>query len=785
MDRRASPQSRFAPSVLSVPMMSRFVLAFVALAALATGASAQVDTPDRPLVVMNLAAHPDDEDGLTMAYYRGNQDAVVHSVVFTRGEGGQNEAGPELYERLGAIRTAETEAAARILGTRVTYLDRYDFGFSKHAAETFTEWSAPRTGFWESRPADLDAEAGRAELVADLVRVIRRFKPDVLFTNHDTTTAWPDAQHGHHQAVGISAVEAFRRAADPAYRPDQLSEAGVDLWQPSRLFLRRGGRSSGAPDAYGVAVPVGDACAATLTRSAETCANRAVDAASQHVSQGFDTFASRFRRDTTYFVLLAQADGVPALPDGATDLAVGLAPNPHVESLDLGTRVDSGRLPGLDGLTARSETVVPSQSVYLTWPRGDDRRETVTVLPPPGAPTRGLFAAEPQSVNIDAGQLRVPVPSGTTPTLPAYRAQYGPGRGTAPMLYEVRDASGTVVAGGRLPVEIAPPATVDLDPSPIQLVRGRNEIPVSLTSYEAGRDTVMVGLTVYRVSDSGADDRAVWFRAMPVAAADSGATFSVDLEDAEPGRYRVLAEARTSGCGLPWFRVERPAAILPDISVAPGLRVGFVASYDGTMGQAMRVMGATVTDLDSLALAGDLSAFDTIVIDIRATLERADLREHFPRLLDWVEGGGHLVVGYHKTFEWNDGADQYAPYPLRLGRDRVVDETAPVTVLQPDHALFQFPHALTEADWDGWVQERGLYFPADADDRYQRLVSLSDEGEEALTTGLLLAQYGQGTYLYSPLVWYRQLAALNPGAWRAFANLVSLPLADGTTAGTR
>ena len=753
--------------------MPRFVLAFALAAGLAGASHAQgtgLDAPDRPLVVMNLAAHPDDEDGLTMAYYRGHQDAVVYSVVFTRGEGGQNEAGPDLYERLGAIRTAETEAAARILGTRVTYLDRFDFGYSKHASEAFAEWSAPRTGFWEPRPDALDAQAGRDALVADVVRAIRRFRPDVLFTNHDTTTAGPDTQHGHHQAVGLATLAAFSLAADPGYRPDQLAEPGLALWQPSRLFLRQGGFLEEAPRAYQVAVPVGDACAPTATRPTESCADRAVAAAAQHVSQGFDTFAPRFRRDTTYFSLVAQAPGVPALPAGAADLAVGLAANPHAADLDLATLVDSGRLAPLAGLAAQSATVVPSQSAYLSWPAGDGR-QSITVEPPPGAPARGLFAARPQTAALDAGSLRVAVPSGTPPTLPAFRAQYGTGRGTAPLLYAVRDADGGLVAGGRLPVQIAPPATVDLDPAPIRLTGGRTEVPVSLIPYDATRDTVLVGLTVY-----DATDRAAWFAVAPVAAADAEHTFSVDLEGAAPGRYRVVAEARTSGCGLPWFRAERPAVILPDVAVAPGLRVGFVRSYDGTMGEALRVMGAEVTDLDAAALAGDLSGFDTIVIDIRATLERDDLRERFPRLLDWVEGGGHLVVGYHKTFEWNDGAERYAPYPLRLGRDRVTDETAAVTVLRPEHPLFHTPHALTAADWDGWVQERGLYFPAEADARYERLVALADPGEDALTTGLLLGHHGQGTYLYSSLVWYRQLAALAPGAWRAFANLVSLPL---------
>lgn len=206
-------------------------------------------------------------------------------------------------------------------------------------------------------------------------------------------------------------------------------------------------------------------------------------------------------------------------------------------------------------------------------------------------------------------------------------------------------------------------------------------------------------------------------------------------------------------------------------------------------------MGAEVSALDSVTLAtGDLNQFDTIVLDIRAYLVRADLREHNDRLLDWVRGGGHLVVGYHKTFEWNPGQsgdffdadvvevpdEGFAPYPLRLGRDRVTLEDAPVEVLQPDHVLFQSPHRITTEDWNGWVQERGLYFPADYDERYTELLAMSDPGEEPLRGGLLIAEFGEGTYLYSALGWYRQLEALNPGAWRMFANLVSLPLSRGS-----
>ncbi|GAB5537295.1 MAG: PIG-L family deacetylase [Rubricoccaceae bacterium] len=758
------------------------LLPFLALLALATPVCAQstppsldalassVDRPDRPLVVMNLAGHPDDEDGLTMTYYRGNQDAVVYSVIYTRGEGGQNEIGPDLYERLGAIRTQETEAAARIYGTHVLYLDRYDFGFSKHAWETFDEWSRERGGFWDTDAPKQGSQAGRDALVADLVHLIRRLKPDVMFTNHDTSTAWPNAQHGHHQAVGISAYDAFELAADPTYQPAQLEEDGVDLWQPKRLFLRRGGFSSGAPDDYDAAIPVSDLCAATTVRPEEACHDRAVAGVALHVSQGFDKFAPRFRRDTTYFVLLRESDDAPPLPEDATDLAAGLAPNPHIDAISLGTLVDSGRLPALDGLTVSSPTVVPSEDVFVRWTAGSPAR-TLTVLPPAGAPTEGLIAARSASASLDKGGVRVVVPSGTQPSAPRHRAQYSQPDGTLPYLYAVYEGD-ELVAGGRLPLEIVPPATVDLGASPVVLTAGRMDLPVDVQIFHALTDSVNFGATVY------SEDKAAAFNTQYASSEESSLPFSLNLESLEPGRYRIIADARTTGCGLPWYRDSLPAAVLPDVSVAPGLRVGLVRSYDDATEVALQRMGAEVVLLDSLALAE--SRFDglhTIVLDIRAYLVRPDLKAHNANLLEWVTDGGHMVVGYHKTFEWN--GEDLAPYTLRLGRDRVTMEDAPVKLRQPDHVLFRAPHTIVDSDWDGWVQERGLYFPAEWDERYTELVETGDRGEDPLTSGLLIADVGEGTYAYNALVWYRQLAALNPGAFRLFANLVSLPLTDG------
>ena len=160
-------------------------------------------------VIMNISAHPDDEDGAALAYYRMKYGVKTYSLLFTRGEGGQNEKGPQLYEELGVLRSAETEAAGSILGTRVRFLNFMDFGYSKTATEAFRIWG------------------GQMEALRRLVYVIRRYKPDILFTNHNTIDG-----HGHHQAVAITAIGAFDAAADSTLFPEQLREPGLTLWQP-------------------------------------------------------------------------------------------------------------------------------------------------------------------------------------------------------------------------------------------------------------------------------------------------------------------------------------------------------------------------------------------------------------------------------------------------------------------------------------------------------------------------------------------------------------------------
>ncbi len=759
--------------------MCRFLL--FALLLIAAPAWAQsIDAPE-PLVVMNLAAHPDDEDGLTLAHYRWAHDAAAYSVIYTRGEGGQNEIGPDLYARLGALRTEETERAGRILGSQVRFLNFEDFGYSKFAAEAFERWG------------------GRDAVTARLVEVIRTLKPDVIFTNHDTLTVGPRTQHGQHQAVGLSAYDAFALAADAGYHPEQLAEPGVDLWQPKRLFLRfwRG------PDGERVdaKVPVGD----RIPERDEAAADLAVRAAAEHRSQGFDKFAPRFRADTTYFQLLRAAPGVPPLPPNAADLAAGLAPNQSAADLPLAALLDTGRLTASlqsgEGLRPDTERAVPGQTLPVYWRFG-------TQFAPYGEPVPvevvftgavdTVVTVPPENASNTEPIAMLHIPADAAPSLPKAERQYDRFLSTPPIQYAVRlpGQAGAIYTAEHLALEITEPITVELADGVVRLRPGTNTLSYRIRIDDPAATASVVQLVIAPPGGANVRVRPLVLEEQTVAKAAgwTDETFSFTLpDDVEPGDYELRLEARPVPTPSAWTpaTATRSARVLPPVDVPQGLRIGFVESYDDTTEDALRELGATVVPLDSAALAAaDFAGLHTIVVDIRAYLVRSDLRRYNDALLDWVRGGGHLVVTYQKTFEWNPQYDDpfddaqknpagFAPYPLLLGRDRVTYEDAAVTVLEPEHILFHAPNEIAPGDWDGWVQERGLYFPAEVDERYTELLSMHDPGEAPLTRSTLLAEVGDGTYLYTALGWYRQLAASNPGATRLFANLVSLPLVDG------
>jgi hypothetical protein len=222
------------------------------------------------------------------------------------------------------------------------------------------------------------------------------------------------------------------------------------------------------------------------------------------------------------------------------------------------------------------------------------------------------------------------------------------------------------------------------------------------------------------------------------------------------------------------YRDATVATALFPVRIADGLRVGYIegAGDDGAL--ALRQLGADVQILDGDHLAaGDLSGFHAIVAGIRAYEVRPDLIAHNQRLLDYARDGGTFIVQYNK-YELVEGG--FMPFPATMSRPhgRITDPAAPVTLLEPAHPALDGPNRITSADFDGWVQERGLYYLASWDDRYTPLLAMADPGSETLSGALVAARVGQGWYVYTGLALFRQLPEAVPGAWRLLANLVSL-----------
>jgi hypothetical protein len=184
-------------------------------------------------------------------------------------------------------------------------------------------------------------------------------------------------------------------------------------------------------------------------------------------------------------------------------------------------------------------------------------------------------------------------------------------------------------------------------------------------------------------------------------------------------------------------------------------------------------MGAEVVELGPERIqAGDYSGLDAVVVGVRAYEVRPDLIAAQARLLDFARAGGTVVVQYQQSQGPSGG---FTPYPLTINAaDRVTDETAPVTILDPAAPVFTMPNRIEPSDWEAWAQERGTYFPETWDERYRPLLEMHDPGEGEQRGSLLVAPLGKGLYVYSTVAFFRQFPRAVPGAYRLFANLVSL-----------
>jgi hypothetical protein len=350
-------------------------------------------------------------------------------------------------------------------------------------------------------------------------------------------------------------------------------------------------------------------------------------------------------------------------------------------------------------------------------------------------------------------------------------------------------------------LNVVPAVTVASDSSllivPTAPKAQRQRVVISVTN-NAPRETkgiLSLGLPSGWTATPGSRDFALKGRGEKTAL-----VFDVTVPaNAKADSYRILANAAVNGriynqtmheVAYPHIQTHRrysPAEIsakVVNLKVAP-VRVGYIMGTGDRVPEAIKLLGLNVTMLNENDLAtGDLSRFDTIVVGIRASQVRPDFVANNGRLLDFVRNGGTLIVQYQQQEYIRENM---LPFPAkmeavtsgtqRISNVRVVDENAPVRILVPNHPIFNYPNKIVAGDWDNWVQERNLYTLTGLDPQYTALLSTQDEGEEPVIGGLVYAKIGRGHYVYNAYSFFRQLPTGNPGAYRLFANLLSLPKA--------
>jgi LmbE family N-acetylglucosaminyl deacetylase len=723
-----------------------------------------------------IAAHPDDENTAVLAYLARGRHVRTGYLSLTRGEGGQNRIGPEKGFELGVIRTQELLAARRIDGAQQFFTSAVDFGYSKTAEETFAKW-------------------GREKILGEIVRRIREFRPDVIILRFSGT---PRDGHGQHQASAILGKEAFRAAADPRRFPEQLRDA--QPWQAKRIVWNV---FSFTPQMEREARQMPDKIEADAGEFDPVLGRSYAEIAgisrSMHKSQGFGS-AERRGSQKHYFV---HVDGDPA----AKDLFDGVPARASAQAAALFAEAEAHFDPEhpdrIIPILLRLKSALPAKAAeldetialcsglwldadaaqYLATPGGDVATR-VTVL------NRSPHGWNSARVRVPGAEAQIAGPFAyNRPVTREVRMRAVEGaeaefeidglRLRRPVLHRYVDP----VEGERTrDIVVAPAVSVNLPETALLFADAApKRIQVEVRANVAGREgkvalrapaewKVEPAEAPFRLESAG-DREQFWFRVTPPSA---------------PARVRIEAVAVTGGQEIATgMRTIEYSHIAPQTLQLPAARelvradvrvlakkIGYVAGAGDEIPQALAQIGCEVAILSPADVQQRaLSEFDAVVTGVRAYSVHPELAGAQRRLLDYAKDGGTLVVQYNER-----PPVQLGPYPMTIypsGQGRVSVEEAPVEVLAPDHPLLNRPNRITARDFEGWVQERGLYFAKTWDPRYQTLIASHDPGEAPLAGGMLYAPYGKGVYIFTAYAWFRQLPAGVPGAYRMFANLLS------------
>ena len=747
--------------------------------------------------VLYIAAHPDDENTRLLAYLAKEEKVRTGYLSITRGDGGQNLIGNEQAELLGLIRTQELLAARKVDGAEQFFTRANDFGFSKTSDETFKIW-------------------GKEQILADVVWIIRTFKPDVIITRFPEDSR---AGHGHHSGSAILAKEAFYAAADPKRFPEQLKYTNV--WQAKRIVwngFNFGGTATPTTDQLKLDVGLFNPLLG------KSYGEIAAISRTNHKSQGFGSTLQR-GESFEYFSHVAGEPAKASLFDGIntsvtnallseiqSDYKVNAPWQSLPNLLKLKQELKNNKL--LDELILACAGVwVEANTPERMYAVGDSipvkiqaivRSKTNFYLAianqkPIVLEFNKLISSDHKTIAQESTQpywLRKNHPIGQfaieTQTLVGYPENPNPLsiklqlsindqqiELNCPIVYKSTDP----IKGEKYqPLVLAPRVTATLSEKAyifsgntpktitVQLKNFSNQRSGSVTpqlpkSWKSSPEKIDFNLA------KKGDEQTISFNITPGKETSSG---------------NIVLQVNTNGDisdkGLKMISYDH----IPNITIFPqaiarvekidlkivGKRIAYIDGAGDLVAEALKQIGYEVTHLTpSQILMNDLSIYDAIVTGVRLYNINEEVKTMQPKLLSYVQNGGTLLIQYNV----NNGlkTQNIGPYPFKLANKRVTEEDAKVNFLAPQHAALNYPNKITDKDFEGWVQERGLYFVTDFDPKYTAILGMNDTGEAVADGSLIIADYGKGKFVYTSLVFFRELPAGVPGAYRLFANLLA------------
>jgi len=783
--------------------------------------------------VLYVAAHPDDENTKLITYLAN--EAKVHTayISLTRGDGGQNLLGADLGEKLGVIRTHELLTARRIDGGSQWFSRANDFGYSKTPEETLRFWGREEILadlVWAIRSTRPDVIITRFAMESDFTH---GHHTAATWLAMDAFTAAADPEKFPEQLAFVEPWAAkrliwntstwFYQRRNITFDPTGLLAVDTGVYNPllgaSYAEIAARSRSAHKTQGFGATAELGSSMEYFIHLAGEPTTNNLLadiditwsrvndsDAVAAAISQAIDAFSTRDPASSIPHLIEAHR-ALSALPDQFWKTRK-LQDIERVIAACLGLDVESvvrqsSAVPGSEIAVELNAIQRSSLDVRVAYalPLSDIPADEPTALPPnqlintkiPVRLPANLESSQPYWLkeHHELGRYEVADPRqiGTPENPPAvpvevhlaidgYPLQY-----TIPTSYKYNDP---VRGEVNEPLALTPPVMVNLPDSP-RIFSGA--MPEKITARIIARTAITNGELRFKVNDGWQiEPSTMIFNAAPgeeismEASLTPPADASQSVLSAElvvDGNVYNRGFERIEYEHIPVQTIFPPAQIRVvslDVKIA-GDRIGYIPGAGDAIPDALGRIGYTVDTLAESDMNSDkLSRYDAIVLGIRALNTNERIGFYMPALFDYASKGGVVILQYntHRGLK----TETFSPYPITLSQERVSDETAEIRILAPDHPVLNFPNRIASGDFDGWVQERGLYFASEWDPAFTPIFSANDPGEKPSDGSLLIARHGDGWFVYSGISWFRQLPAGVSGAYRLFANLVSLGHAE-------